>query len=101
MVCGRADDPPGLPDRRRAVLADPAAIGSDRACNVADRPRDPESLDVVRQNAPYAFRTQERAVTQQDYGDMAQRCERFFRARSPSSSGAAGFGSAEWIGRIK
>jgi len=36
---------------------------------------DPESLDRVRQSAPYAFRTQKRAVTEQDYGDIAQRCD--------------------------
>jgi len=36
---------------------------------------DPEPLEVVRQSAPFAFRIQERAVTQQDYGDMAQRCD--------------------------
>jgi hypothetical protein len=32
---------------------------------------DPESLDEVRQRAPVAFRTQERAVTQDDYGTQA------------------------------
>lgn len=32
---------------------------------------DPESLDSVRSNAPYAFNTQERAVTPADYGTMA------------------------------
>jgi len=36
---------------------------------------DPETLDAVRQAAPYAFRVQNRAVTEQDYGDMAQRCD--------------------------
>ncbi|MFB3764634.1 MAG: putative baseplate assembly protein [Methanotrichaceae archaeon] len=34
---------------------------------------DPESLEEVRQNAPYAFRTQERAVTQEDYADVTER----------------------------
>src|SRR5271166_992842 len=33
--------------------------------------RDPESVEHVRQNAPVAFRTQERAVTAQDYVDRA------------------------------
>ena len=28
---------------------------------------DPESIETVRQRAPYAFRTQERAVTPEDY----------------------------------
>lgn len=34
---------------------------------------DPESMETVRQNAPAAFRTQERAVTARDYEDMALR----------------------------
>jgi predicted phage baseplate assembly protein len=33
--------------------------------------RDPETVEHVRQNAPVAFRTQERAVTAQDYVDRA------------------------------
>jgi hypothetical protein len=36
---------------------------------------DPETLEAVRQRAPYAFRIQNRAVTEQDYGDIAQRCD--------------------------
>jgi baseplate J-like protein len=35
--------------------------------------REPESLVSVRQNAPYAFRTQERAVTMEDYADITER----------------------------
>jgi predicted phage baseplate assembly protein len=35
--------------------------------------REPESMDEVRQNAPVAFRTQERAVTTDDYEDIAGR----------------------------
>jgi hypothetical protein len=35
---------------------------------------DPESIESVRQAAPYAFRVQERAVTADDYGLMAVRC---------------------------
>jgi hypothetical protein len=34
---------------------------------------DPESMETVRQNAPAAFRTQERAVTAGDYEDMVLR----------------------------
>jgi predicted phage baseplate assembly protein len=34
---------------------------------------DPESLDEARQNAPFAFRTQDRAVTVDDYGRMTER----------------------------
>jgi hypothetical protein len=36
---------------------------------------DPESIEVVRQNAPSAFRTQERAVTPADYADVSKRCD--------------------------
>jgi hypothetical protein len=35
---------------------------------------EPESLEKVRQDAPAAFRTQERAVTPEDYALMAQGC---------------------------
>lgn len=34
---------------------------------------EPESIEDVRQRAPYAFRTQERAVTQQDYEKVTER----------------------------
>ena len=34
---------------------------------------DPETLDEVRSFAPWAFRTQERAVTEADYAEVAQR----------------------------
>lgn len=34
---------------------------------------DPESLEAVRQYAPQAFRTQQRAVTEKDYASMAER----------------------------
>jgi predicted phage baseplate assembly protein len=36
---------------------------------------DPETLDSIRQNAPYAFNIQNRAVTAADYGTMALRVE--------------------------
>ncbi len=36
---------------------------------------EPESLEQVRQNAPAAFRTQQRAVTLDDYAAMARRCD--------------------------
>jgi predicted phage baseplate assembly protein len=36
---------------------------------------DPESIESVRQRAPYAFRVQDRAVTSNDYADMAKRCD--------------------------
>lgn len=34
---------------------------------------EPESLEEIRRNAPVAFRTQERAVTMEDYADMTER----------------------------
>jgi hypothetical protein len=34
---------------------------------------DPETMEQVRQFAPQAFRTQQRAVTEEDYAEMAQR----------------------------
>lgn len=34
---------------------------------------EPESVEEVRRDAPYAFRVQERAVTPKDYADVAQR----------------------------
>jgi predicted phage baseplate assembly protein len=36
---------------------------------------EPESMEEVRQRAPSAFRTQERAVTPADYAAMTQRCD--------------------------
>jgi hypothetical protein len=49
---------------------------------------DPESVEEVRRFAPVAFRTQERAVTADDYGRMAERHERVQRAA----------GSFRWTG---
>lgn len=36
---------------------------------------EPEAMELVRQKAPYAFRTQERAVTPEDYEAVAKRCD--------------------------
>lgn len=41
---------------------------------------DPESLEEVRNRAPYAFRTQKRAVTAQDYSDVSRRSSGVQRA---------------------
>jgi predicted phage baseplate assembly protein len=41
---------------------------------------EPEAMDEVRQRAPYAFRSQERAVTEADYATMAQLKPRVQRA---------------------
>ncbi|GAX60140.1 hypothetical protein SCALIN_C05_0225 [Candidatus Scalindua japonica] len=35
----------------------------------------PETIEQVRQNAPYAFRKQERAVTAEDYENISKRCD--------------------------
>jgi hypothetical protein len=43
---------------------------------------DPETLDEVRQFAPWAFRTQERAVTEADYADVARRDPEVVSARA-------------------
>jgi baseplate J-like protein len=52
-----------------------ATEGIDRVRNLlpAKGGADPESLEEVRQYAPEAFRTQERAVTELDYAEMAER----------------------------
>ena len=49
---------------------------------------DPESVEEVRRFAPVAFRTQERAVTAEDYARMAERHEHVQRAA----------GSFRWTG---
>jgi hypothetical protein len=41
---------------------------------------DPETIEDVRQHAPAAFRTQERAVTESDYAEVTQRDRRVQRA---------------------
>ncbi len=43
--------------------------------------RDPEGMEHIRQFAPFAFRTQLRAVTEDDYGAMAQRDRAIREAR--------------------
>jgi hypothetical protein len=35
---------------------------------------EPETIELVKQKAPFAFRTKERAVTSQDYEEMSLRC---------------------------
>jgi baseplate J-like protein len=42
---------------------------------------EPETMEQIRQRAPFAFRTQLRAVTEDDYGTMAQRDPAIRRAR--------------------
>jgi hypothetical protein len=43
--------------------------------------RDPETMEHIRQFAPFSFRTQLRAVTEDDYGVMAQRDPAIHEAR--------------------
>ena len=42
--------------------------------------KEPESLEEIRRNAPVAFRTQDRAVTMDDYADMTERDPRVQQA---------------------
>jgi hypothetical protein len=54
------------------VCNDPAIVGATNPLP-AHGGAEPESIEDVRQRAPYAFRTQERAVTPEDYAEVAQR----------------------------
>ncbi len=54
------------------VTAEPAVTGV-RNPLPASGGVDPETKEEVRERAPWAFRTQERAVTESDYGAMAER----------------------------
>jgi Baseplate J-like protein len=55
------------------IVSDDSRISSVRNPLGARGGIEPESIEDVRQRAPYAFRTQERAVTANDYALMAQR----------------------------
>lgn len=55
------------------IVSDDEAITGVRNPMPARGGVDPESIEQVRQNAPYAFRTQERAVTPADYAAIAER----------------------------
>jgi hypothetical protein len=63
------------------VLAQPAGVALDITQTItavlnplpAEGGIDPEPIEDVRQKAPVAFRTNERAVTERDYEDVAQR----------------------------
>jgi hypothetical protein len=58
-----------------AISVDPTLIADFSNPLPAVGGLDPETLDQVRNNAPQAFRTQERAVTAADYGDQARICD--------------------------
>lgn len=62
------------------VASPQAAIVRVRNPLAARGGRDPETLEQVRQRAPEAFRTQERAVTPDDHARMAERDPRVQRA---------------------
>jgi hypothetical protein len=62
------------------IVSDDTRINSVRNPLAAHGGIEPESIEDVRQRAPYAFRTQERAVTANDYATMAQRDVRVQRA---------------------
>ena len=55
------------------ILTDNPAIVSVRNPLAARGGGEPEGIEDVRQRAPWAFRIQERAVTQEDYAEVAQR----------------------------
>jgi hypothetical protein len=60
-------------DSLKHIVTDDTRITSVRNPLAAQGGVAPESIEDVRQRAPYAFRTQERAVTANDYALMAQR----------------------------
>ncbi len=72
------------PDTLRHIASNNAALVSDLSNPVIVSLRnplpaigglDPETIDSVRESAPYAFRVQDRAVTQDDYGVMAKKSD--------------------------
>ena len=62
------------------VSDDPAVTGANAVITDIRNPlpgsggMEPESMDMVKQKAPVAFRTQERAVTLADYEEVSKRC---------------------------
>jgi hypothetical protein len=55
------------------IVSNEGAIQSARNPLPGQGGTEPEGIEEVRQNAPYAYRTQERAVTPEDYAAVAQR----------------------------
>jgi hypothetical protein len=76
------------PDSLGHVLAVDARIIAVRNPLPAGGGRDPDTMDAIRQRAPWNFRTQLRAVTEADYGDVA--------ARDPAIAEARG--TLRWTG---
>jgi Baseplate J-like protein len=62
-----------FPDPKFQDKIDNSVIGAIRNPLPAKGGIDPEPVEQVRLYAPQAFRSQQRAVTEQDYGDVAQR----------------------------
>lgn len=62
------------------ILIDNPVIVSVRNPLAARGGVEPEGIEDVRQKAPWAFRIQERAVTQEDYAEVARRDARIQRA---------------------
>jgi hypothetical protein len=61
------------PDTLGHVLAADQRITAVRNPLAAAGGRDPDTMEAIRQRAPWNFRTQLRAVTEADYGDVAAR----------------------------
>ncbi|HEX3350153.1 MAG TPA: hypothetical protein VHS58_18845 [Acetobacteraceae bacterium] len=61
------------PDTLGHVLTPETRIHSLRNPLAGAGGRDPDTMESIRQRAPWAFRTQLRAVTEADYGDVAAR----------------------------
>jgi hypothetical protein len=55
------------------VLSEESRISGVRNPLAAKGGRDPDTMETIRQSAPWRFRTQLRAVTEDDYGDAAER----------------------------
>jgi predicted phage baseplate assembly protein len=64
------------------ILTNEAGIDVIRNPLMAQDGSPPESLEEVRQYAPQAFRTQERAVTEEDYAVMCQRHKEIQKAQA-------------------
>jgi hypothetical protein len=61
------------PDTLGHVLTDKLSVRSVRNPLAGAGGRDPDTMEAIRQRAPWAFRTQLRAVTEVDYGEVAAR----------------------------
>jgi hypothetical protein len=87
------DDEASIAGSLRAALADAGASAAITNPLAATGGTDPESIEQVRQRAPYAFRSQERAVTAADY---AWRAAQFGRPESAPVQRAVA--SIRWTG---